>query len=108
MRRTERQHQQERAGAGPLRDEFAGVFRLGNGIVSRPEFWRGIVALVIERVVVFVGTLAGFPIVEPEALLRRNVGQPSPIIAVGAAVEMPLADEASAVPGAAERFAQRR
>ena len=55
-----------------------------------------------------MGAFAGFPVIETEALLRRDVGQSPPIVAVRAAVDVPLADETGAVTGAAEDFPQGR
>ena len=58
--------------------------------------------------VVLVGALARLPVIEPKALLRRDVCQPPAILAIGAAVHMPLPDVAGAIAGTAEGFAQGR
>jgi hypothetical protein len=105
MRRAQRQHQKERVLV--ILNEGAGVVCLRERVVSGPVFRRWIVPFVIERVVVLVRAFARLPIAESEALLGRDVREPPSILAVGAAVKVPFADEAGRVSGAAERLGQR-
>jgi hypothetical protein len=93
MRRPQRQHQEERVALlGPLFDETTCIASLRVGIVAWPVFRLGIVAFVIEGMVVIVGALAGFPVLEAEPVIGWNVGQTPAVFAVRTAIEVPLAD----------------
>ncbi len=87
-------------------DEPAGVVGLGDSVVAGPVFRRRVTAFVVERVIVVVAALTGFPVIETEMFFRRNEGQPPAIVAVGTAVNVPFADVSGAVTGVAKRFTQ--
>ena len=107
MRRPERKHQQERiAPARLLADEAAGVVGLRNCVVAGPIPGRVVVAFEIERVIVVVRAFAGFPVVEPEAFVRRDVRQAAAVISVRTAVEMPFSDVPGTIARSLERLCQ--
>src|SRR5207247_1725981 len=98
VRRPHRQHQKIGIGGlGLLLDEGAGVSGLGDGIIAGPVFRRRVIALVVERVIVIVTALAGLPVIESEALVRRDVGETAAVLSVRTAVEVPLPDETGAI-----------
>src|ERR1017187_9539781 len=103
VRRAEREHQG--VSLSRLRlplDEGAGIVGLGNGIVAGPVPHRRVVVLIVERVVVLVSALAGFPVGKTEPLFRRDVGEAAAVLPVGTAVNMPLADEPGPIARACE------